>query len=204
MENLAIIYLIRNSVNDMIYVGSTTQTIEKRWKNHVKHAREGRKSGLLEDIREFGEEKFSVEEIDSCFVRHRFVLEEYHWYKMHEEGVLLYDIKRGASHSRNTRQKLARARQSNGFDYSSDDFKDKMSKATRGKNNGMYGKKDDQALNGRIVIASDKQGNVVHTFPSVKLALAFIGIKGHSKLNEACRTGIEYKGFFWKKEWINR
>lgn len=204
MEKLAKIYIIKNTENDMIYVGSTMLSLKERFSTHLRHAKQGREGALADDIRNQTEDSFRIKQIDECHERHRFIIEEYHWRDMNRKGFPLYDIKRGASHSKNTRQRIAKARQENGFNYSSEEFKVKMSLATSGENNGMFGRKDENAVNGRVVHALDKDGNVIHEFSSVKLALAFIGIKGHSKLNEACRTGKEYKGFFWKKEWIDR
>ena len=67
-------------------------------------------------------------------------------------------------------------------------------------------KKDEEALNGRMVIAySDiEHKNMKYQFPSVKVAMQFLGIKGHNGLNKACRENFLYHGYYWSKEWINR
>lgn len=70
----------------------------------------------------------------------------------------------------------------------------------KGKNNPMYGKKGKNAINGVEVIAYDNKGNIVKRFNTVKLALDFLGIKGHAKLNKSIKEGTEYKGYYWKKE----
>lgn len=188
----------------MLYVGSTTQSLDERFEQHLRKAKNGNEGLFSDDLRRFREECFMIAEIDKSFIRHRFIIEEYHWHRLNSEGLPLYDIKRGASHSRNTIQRLVEARKASGFDYSSKEFKDRMSLATSGENNGMFGKTDENAVNGRVVVALNEQGDVVHTFPSVKTALQFLGLKGHAKLNEACRTGKLYKEYYWKKEWIDR
>jgi NUMOD3 motif len=131
---------------------------------------------------------------------------EEHWYNHYfDKGYAMYDIKIGAKHSRNTRQRMAEIRHNNHkFDYSSEEFKHRMSEKTSGENNGMYNKKDGAAVNGRMVVAYDQEGNISHEFISVKVALQFLNVIGHTTLNRACRTGELYKGFHWKKEWINR
>lgn len=204
MEELANIYIIKNTENDMIYVGSTTLSLEERFQQHLKHSREGREGIFFDDLRAQSVGDFNIELVDKVFIRHQFIIEEYWWNKLNSDGFALYDIKRGASHSKNTKQRISQSRQENRFDYSSEEFKAKMSLKTSGENNGMFGKTGENALNGRIVCAYDKDGELQHTFPSGKVALEFLGIKGHVKLNEACRNGTEYKGYFWKKEWINR
>ena len=50
---------------------------------------------------------FKIELLDTCFERHRFIIEEYWWNKLFEEEYLMYDIKRGNSHSHNTKQRIA-------------------------------------------------------------------------------------------------
>ena len=204
MNQLAKIYKLTNTVNGYIYIGQTVLSIEERMERHMKCARKNDKRLLYQDIKKYGLESFDIEVVDKCFERHKFIVEEY-WYNYYlNKGEPMYEIKKGAKHSKNTRQRLAKARVKNGFDYSSDEFKDTMSKATSGENNGMFNKKDENAVNGRIVVAYDKKGNVAHKFVSVKMALNFLGLKGHNGLNKACRTGEEYYGYFWKKEWINR
>lgn len=202
---LAKIYTITNTVKNIVYVGSTTQSLHERFLGHIKQSRgEGRQGAFHDDLRAQPNEDFRIEQVDECFVRHRFIIEEALWHKLNEEGIALYDIKRGASHSKNTVQRLTQARQNNGFDYSSEEFKDKMSQATRGEKNGMFNRKDEQAVNGRAVFALNDKEEVVHTFPSVKVALKFLGLKGHGMLVRACREGFKYKGYYWKKEWVDR
>lgn len=204
MEELANIYEIYNKIKDVYYIGSTTVTLHERKLQHQRYSREGREGIFYDDLRNQDEDDFTITLIDTTLLRHRFIIEEYYWYKYNKEGKPLYDIKRGASHSRNTKQRLSKSRQTSSFNYSSETFKYKMSLKTSGENNGMFGKSGENAVNGRIVVAYDEDGNVVHEFLSVRVALEFLGIKGHSKLNEACRTGEKYREYYWKKEWINR
>jgi len=205
METLANIYKLTNLKNGRIYIGQTTLELQERICNHLKRMRDEDDQRLLYiDMREIGIENFSSEVIDQCFERHKFIVEE-HWYNHYfDKGFPMYDIKKGAKHSKNTRQRLSQARQTNNFDYSSDAFKSKMSEKTTGERNGMFGKKGEGAVNGRMVVAYDEQGETIHSFVSVGTALDFLKIKGHTGLNKACRTGEKYKGYYWKKEWIDR
>lgn len=204
MENLAKIYKMTSKINDYIYIGQTVLSIEERMESHMKRVRKNDERLLYRDIKKHGLENFDVKVIDNCFERHKFIVEE-HWYNYYlNSGEPMYEIKKGSKHSKNTKQRLAKARVSNGFDYSSDEFKDTMSKATSGENNGMFNRKGENAVNGRIVVAYTEDGSVAHKFISVKMALDFLGLKGHNGLNKACRTGEEYYGYYWKKEWIDR
>ena len=156
----------------------------------------------------YGSNNFKIELLDICFDRHRFIIEN-HWYqKLSNEKNQMYEIKMGANHSTNTKQRLSFIRNSpeNAQKYKTENFKNKISLATSGENNGMYGKNNDNAVNGRIVIAYyDKEcTKIFKIFNSVKMALKFLGIKGHAKLTQSCRTNAEYYNYYWKKEWINR
>ena len=209
MENLTSIYKIQNKITNYIYVGSTNKTLEERFRQHCKRARELQETSLFyKDIIHYGAENFTIELLDTCFERHRFIIEE-HWYlKLYDEHYLMYDIKQGSKHSANTKQKLAELanKPERVAIYKEQEFKYKMSKKTSGELNGMYGKKGNNAVNGRMVIAylDKEKSQIFKIFPSVGEALKFLGVKGHTKLNEACKNNIEYYGYYWDKQWINR
>ena len=209
-ESICTIYKITNKINNFIYVGSTIRTIEERFMEHFRPSEwENNPNSLFyADAEKYGKENFKIEAIDSCFERHRFIIEEYWWNKLYNEKYLMYDIKRGSSHSSNTKQRLSdfRNRDERMGIYKSEQFKEKISEKTQGELNGMWNKKDEEAVNGRMVIAfEDKEHTkVFQEFVSVKTALNFLGIKGHLGLNKACRTNSKYHGYYWTKEWIDR
>lgn len=60
---MAYIYLIRNDINDKVYIGKTLQKIETRFKAHLYNAKNNRTKGsiLYKAIRKYGQEHFSVE-----------------------------------------------------------------------------------------------------------------------------------------------
>lgn len=62
-----IIYKITNLVNNKIYIGLTTSSLHLRWKRHVNesHMLKNTKP-LYKAIRKYGEENFSIEQIDSA------------------------------------------------------------------------------------------------------------------------------------------
>jgi len=204
-ERLAIIYKITNIKNNYIYVGSTTKTLEERFCAHLhKSKTDFDKYLLYSDLLEQDEKDFIMVALDTSLIKHRFIIEAYWTKKLLEEGNAMYNMKQGNTHTQNTKQRLSESRQASGFDYSSNEFKDKMRLATSGINNGMYDKKDENAVNGRIVVALDDNGNVFKTFNSVKMATQFLNTKGHTALGKACRNNEKYKGYYWKKEWVNR
>jgi len=57
-----IIYLIKNIINNKIYVGQTVNSLKERFYGHQRH-----KNGLIgEAIRKYGKDNFLVEEIETC------------------------------------------------------------------------------------------------------------------------------------------
>lgn len=56
------IYIVRNTVNGKIYVGQTSRSVDRRWKEHVRCSRN---YPLSKAIRKYGEAAFEREEIDS-------------------------------------------------------------------------------------------------------------------------------------------
>lgn len=201
---LAKIYLITNKINNMVYVGQTSFTIEKRWKEHVKESINRSKPDFLpmyDDMQEFGHENFSIEEIDQCLEHQKLIIEDYWITTYIKQGRAVYNRVRTNIKNPSRAQKIAESRLNNNFDYQSESFKHKMSLVNSGENNGMYGRKGRDAVNGQVVYAMNENREVAHEFVSVREALKFLGLKGHAALNNACKTGEKYKNYYWVKEW---
>lgn len=62
---MGFIYKITNTVNGKIYVGKTTETIERRFYEHKLSVKTGKKqSKLYSAMKHYGIDNFVVEEID--------------------------------------------------------------------------------------------------------------------------------------------
>lgn len=59
------VYKITNLVNNKVYIGITTTSIEKRWKEHKKEIN-NRKHSLYCAFKKYGRENFSIEKIDTA------------------------------------------------------------------------------------------------------------------------------------------
>ena len=64
----SIIYKITNDINEKVYVGKTTLTIEERFKMHCRDCekREEEKRPLYAAMRKYGKEHFKIEKIEEC------------------------------------------------------------------------------------------------------------------------------------------
>ena len=65
---MGFIYIIQNNINDNIYIGQTTRTIETRWKEHIRCATTltKSKSKLYKAMQEIGIEHFEIRAIIEC------------------------------------------------------------------------------------------------------------------------------------------
>ena len=65
------IYKIYNDVNDLVYIGQTTQTIKERWHGHKSSAIDKSKmTPLYKAMRYHGREKFHIEQIECVVAEH--------------------------------------------------------------------------------------------------------------------------------------
>ena len=66
MERTGSIYVVRNTVNDKVYVGQTVRTVKERWNDHLKpteHKRHG-KYKLYRAMNKYGADKFYVSTLE--------------------------------------------------------------------------------------------------------------------------------------------
>lgn len=59
------IYIIKNNINDKVYIGKTTRDIQTRWKEHLRHYGQG-KTILQKAMIKYKIENFYIEEIEEC------------------------------------------------------------------------------------------------------------------------------------------
>ena len=71
------IYIIRNTVNDKVYVGQTHVSIRLRFQNHLSAARHGKDYVIGKAIRKYGEDKFYVELLEECLIEELNEREQY-------------------------------------------------------------------------------------------------------------------------------
>lgn len=74
------IYKVTNKVNGKIYVGKTSTSIEKRWKNHVWTSKRATTTSILHHaIRKYGEECFEVTLLDEASTKEALNEKERFW-----------------------------------------------------------------------------------------------------------------------------
>ncbi|RAP50214.1 MAG: hypothetical protein BZ138_06895 [Methanosphaera sp. rholeuAM270] len=108
-EPFGFIYLLTNKINEKKYVGQTSKTVEERWKRHVSEAHsyiinpDGKAytAAMDQAIAKYGEENFTVSELECCLIR---VLDnrEIYWIQQYDCCVLDnkgngYNVSRGGA-----------------------------------------------------------------------------------------------------------
>lgn len=71
------IYIIRNTVNDKVYVGQTHVSIKLRFQNHLSASRRDLDYVIGKAIRKYGEDKFYVELLEECLIEELNEREQY-------------------------------------------------------------------------------------------------------------------------------
>lgn len=71
------IYIIKNIVNDKVYVGQTKVSLKLRFQNHLSAVRNGKDYIIGKAIRKYGEDKFYIELLEECTVEELNEREKY-------------------------------------------------------------------------------------------------------------------------------
>ena len=66
MTEFGRIYIIKNKINNKVYVGQTKVSIKLRFQNHLSAARYGKDYIIGKAIRKYGEENFYIELLEEC------------------------------------------------------------------------------------------------------------------------------------------
>jgi len=74
------IYKITNNINNWIYIGSTSKTIQLRYNSHFSRLRNNKHHCLLlqKDFNKYGEDVFSITQVEIVEPKDRYIREEYY------------------------------------------------------------------------------------------------------------------------------
>lgn len=147
-----IIYKITNKVNNKVYVGQTTRTLEIRWKCHINESKHQHRP-ICRAIRKHGKENFYIEQLEYCSNKSELDEKEKYWIeKLNSMNPSFgYNARAGGNEttfSDRTRQKMSLAKKgkpSNKKDFScSPETAAKISAANKGKRAWNKGRKLNQ------------------------------------------------------------
>ncbi len=87
-----IVYLIQCAHNGRYYVGKTTRTLQERWLEHIRDARNNRKRGdLYADLRAFGPDAFTITELGVAYCQRRLNQMERKFIRLHNAAETGYN-----------------------------------------------------------------------------------------------------------------
>lgn len=88
-----IIYKIINKINKKVYIGQTCESLNRRFHRHKSHARQGTDTHLYRAIRKYGEENFTIEQIDTANSQEELDNKEIYWIKYYNSFKNGYNSK---------------------------------------------------------------------------------------------------------------
>lgn len=99
------IYIIRNTINDKVYIGQTKVSLKLRFQNHLSAARRGKDYVIGKAIRKYGERNFYIELLEECTVEELNDREQY-WisYFNSTDNKFGYNISIGGNVVRTTKE----------------------------------------------------------------------------------------------------
>lgn len=228
------IYITTNLINGKKYIGQ---------KKGYSDTYLGSGKVLKLAIKKYGRENFKREILDYAYSKEELNLKEdyyIHKYNAHHSDEF-YNISSSytpnvwedkTEEEKQTLIEAIREAHSKGT-YQTEEFRQKMSQVTSGKNNGMYGKKHtkqskekmsknskglvsgefngmfgkkgDNAINGVHVYMYEDENKtkLLKEFVSVREFQKYFGITGHNGLDKAVKTNKVYRGYYWDKKRCN-
>lgn len=201
------IYKITNLINNKIYVGKTTETVDKRWKEHKKDFKREkcRNRPLYRAMNKYGIENFSVELIEECKFGEESDREIY-WIDKLDSYHNGYNATKGGDGTNYADYNkifklysdgcnLSEIKKETGYDYST------ISKVLTDKGISSHEKQVRGAKNITKSIAQldKKTMNIIQIFPSIEDAYNYLNKQSSGHITEVCngkrQTAYGYK---WK------
>ena len=210
MEVCGIVYSLTCKLNGKQYVGQTTQSVEKRFKEHARN----KKSYIGKAIRAYGEDKFVIAILKVCFSKEELD----HWEKffivlLNTKAPRGYNLTDGGegivgyNFTTEHRAKISAARKGKAL---SPEHRASIGAKVRGKNNGFFGKHhtdETRAIMAEIHRIETPYKNLLNELNKRNMLYAdlavFLGIspstlseKMHGNRNFTARDAEKLKNFF--------
>lgn len=201
------IYCITNTINNKRYVGKTTQTLEERFKEHIKSSRKERcsKRPLYDAMSKYGIENFIIEELEQVEDETKLDEREIYWIQELQtygsngynatkggDGTILYDY--------NEIVDLYN------LGYSILDIANKLHCDRSTITQVLKSKGIRSRRNSKIILQFDLAGNFIQQFDLIGDAVEWVrsnGLSSSNRINDSitscCRGKIKSSyGYVWK------
>lgn len=168
------IYKITNTVNGLIYIGQTTQTIEERWINHISGVNEKPHIKLRKAILEFGPENFIIEALEENISDIDLDVREIYWIKQLDSIKNGYNMtmggKGGNTYIAKTEEQMKEIRKKISESKKGDLNPMRIYGGLKGERNGQFGKPTHNSVKVYFIHLKTKQ---VKEFRSIAMAIPF-------------------------------
>lgn len=216
-----VIYKIANLVNGKVYIGQTTQGLERRWKKHMNAASLGKiKSGVCGAIRKYGVDNFIIEIVATATDRNELNLLEKFYIKEYntKNSKIGYNQTNGGEgmsgyyHSEETKQKMSLSKkdrplseghkrkigQSNKNKPKSEEHKLNMSLVKKNKSKSEEHKQKLKDSSFKLsVLQKSHHGVIIAVYPSIRAAWLATGVH-ENHIGQACKGKAKSAGgFLW-------
>ena len=172
------IYIVKNKINDCVYIGQTSKSLENRLNHHFSNIPSG-KTKFVKAMKEIGKDNFYIEALE--YVDENIADErELYW-------INYYKIISDVYNTKFSQGKCGGDTLSNHPNY--EEISKKISKNISGKNNG----------NSKKVVARNMKYNFSIGFDSVSECQQFFNIPRHDIITRRCRKIIKK---LWRDTYI--
>ena len=100
------IYLIKNNINNKLYIGQTSQGYLVRFKQHLKLLKPHESQAIHKAIKKYGKENFHVELIETCHSLEELNKKEEFWINHYNSFNNGYNLRMGGNQSRRPKIKI--------------------------------------------------------------------------------------------------
>lgn len=204
---MAYIYKITNQVNQKVYIGKTTSSINRRWNQHKSELNKNKDVNrpLYKAIRKYGVKNFIIEMIEECpseIVNER----EIYWIQQYDSYHNGYNATLGGDGKSYVNYEIVINLWNQGLNCKQICEKTSYSNDTVCKILDEYGipresrKSRGYQSQSKSVEMIDKNTNeVLITFPSIQKALKFLNKEGSSHISGVCKgTRKTAYGYKWR------
>ncbi|UGO50960.1 homing endonuclease [Bacillus phage vB_BanS_Nate] len=214
-----IIYMAKNIVNNKVYIGKTTRTLEIRKIEHISRANTNHNQLFYNAIRKHGVDNFKWSIVDYATNREELDIKEQYWIK-HYNSFVHNGIRKGYNTTAGgdgtgggIEHPLYGVRGEDNHNYGrklSEEQKHKISEGvkksgkSKGEKNYMFGKTYENHPRAIAIVQLSLEGEFIAEYSTIKEGAESLNNGSKSAIVKCCKgKGKTHKGFRWmyKHEW---
>lgn len=199
-----IIYKITCIKNGKVYIGQTSEPIEKRFKRHMGYQKNEHDTKFYRAVRKYGPENFEIKAIDYSDNQSELDAKEIFW-------INFFDSVHKGYNSKNSSGKCGGDTLSNHPNKKDISIKISISKlgdknpmrkngGLKGNKNGMFGKRGKDVPSHRECLSINKKTGEIKFFDTLKDMQEFYHVTTLGMVSSRCsgRTKKDFNGFYFK------